>query len=314
MILAFDLVILALVMTYFFKGVNRGFLLSILGIIGLACAYWSSYHFARDIGSWMTTTFEINKLLANLLGGGLVFISVLLIFGLLVTTPLYRLQKHGGMIISLPNHLLGGLFSLLISGLVISTTAWGYQLARQSHALNPYLPNLRDSQTIQISQTLIQYFSTQALKRLDSQSQLAMVVRFAGNPEQVSNTLPKLVEQPSIQELLTDPYFAEAVLSGNETHIAANPTFRNLLGDHETMQQLQQLGLVSSDELTKDSSQQLVSVLANTGQRINRMRQDPLFQEKLQKLVDEGALEENDPQKLLMNPHFQELLEHFAFE
>jgi uncharacterized membrane protein required for colicin V production len=314
MILAFDLVILAIVLTYFIKGVNRGFLLSIVGIIGLTCAYWSSYHFARDIGGWMTATFEINKLLANLLGGGLVFISVLVVFGLLITTPLYKLQKHGGMIISLPNHVLGGVFSLLISGLVISTTAWGYQLARHSHTLNPYLPDLRDSQTIQISQTLIQQFSTQLLKHLEPQSQLAMVVRFAGNPEHLSNSLPQLAEKPSVKNLLADPYFAEAVLSGNEQRIAANPTFQNLLNDHDTMQQLQQLGLVSSDELTENPSQQLVSVLANTGQRINQMRQDPLFQEKLQKLVDEGALEGNDPQKLLMNPHFQELLAHFVFE
>ena len=100
----FDLIIIAVILVGFVLGYKDGFVRKLIGLIGFAFAVVSAAVLKDDIGKILESVFGIEFYLAEIMGGVLIFFTIILIF-----TLIKRLVHPFDKVNNLVNQLIGGL-------------------------------------------------------------------------------------------------------------------------------------------------------------------------------------------------------------
>ncbi|MEX0780055.1 MAG: CvpA family protein [Balneolales bacterium] len=112
-----DIIILAPLLLFAFQGYRNGLIRELLGAVGLILAIFFSFQYMADLSAYLIVQMDTDSAFVPYFSFGIIFLLVLLA----VQIVIYLIE---GILritfLSLPNRLLGSLFSALKAGLVIS--------------------------------------------------------------------------------------------------------------------------------------------------------------------------------------------------
>jgi membrane protein required for colicin V production len=103
-----DLVIIAVLLIGFVLGYKDGFVRKVIGLIGMVTAIYLAIKFSDVLGELIESAFEIEYYLAEIIGGMVIFLLIILIFSILkrVVHPFDKVN-------SFINQLVGGIVGML---------------------------------------------------------------------------------------------------------------------------------------------------------------------------------------------------------
>ncbi|HKJ46427.1 MAG TPA: CvpA family protein [Balneolales bacterium] len=114
----FDWIVVIPLFYFAFRGFKNGLVKEVLSIAGIVLAIFLSIHFMDPLASVLKPMFDKHPSFAPYVAAFIIFFSVLIIVHLLI----YLLTKLLTIVaLSLPNRILGLLFGVLKTGLIIST-------------------------------------------------------------------------------------------------------------------------------------------------------------------------------------------------
>ena len=310
-----DLIALAILAYEFVRGALRGALLSILGIIRIILGYWAAYRFGPEVGARLRVPFAIANTTASLLGGLIVFLIVLFLFGLILGY-LGREQKRriraGQTSLSGLSRLIGGLCGILMGAVTIIIICWLYSALRGTN-LGDKLPDIDNSLTMKSTRSLVEKGAYHMLKKqIDSEERAHRLAEMISSPDETGTELRTLVEEPSITGLLQNKEFGDDFLSGNALRIQSNSAFQRVVRDTALIRRVSRLGLLPDDISSGDLQTNLSTYLATVGEKADKVLNDPAFAAKVEELQKEGLLERAKIHQLIVDSRFHELLDRLS--
>ena len=111
-----DLILLICFVPALIGGIRKGIINQIVSIISFVQGVWMSFEFATLVGEWLSEYIEASREVLNIVAFGLIIIIISIVLSLAgkVLEGIFKLVHIGWM-----NRVLGGLFSLLKSALII---------------------------------------------------------------------------------------------------------------------------------------------------------------------------------------------------
>lgn len=293
--------ILAAVILLFFllAGWQKGFLLSLLGVVRVVLAYGAAFFAGRYIGAWLGEVAHRPRIVTIPVIAGLTFVIITFIFHVIMTNlrdehkekeekedyshPWY--SALGGSVINTAV----GLFSIIFLfwlGDVFMVGATG----------NP-LPGSGKSRFAGLARRGTYEAVYAAASRDGRESQAAATARVVSNPAKGMEHLENVIAADSIQTLVKDKQFAEDLLSGDAQRIENNASLQALLNDKDTLNELKELGVFSGRE--KKSA---------IYENLSRFGSNEKIQASLQSLQERELLSADKITLLLRDPEFDVIL------
>ena len=286
----------ALLMLFFFMtGWRKGWLLSILGVVRVILAYSAAYFAGRYLGYWLGGALYRPRIVMIPVVAGLTFVLITAIFHFKMCSIRDRRRvKEIEEEYRIPwlSRLLGGTINLTAGLLSLVFLFWLGDLFMTGVAGRP-IPGTEQSVFGRFSRRAAYecvYFS---LSKEGRESQAAAMARVISHPAKGMMHLEQVLAADSVQQLLTDRDFAKDVLSGDPERIQQNASLNRLFEDRSTLDELQELGLVSYKE-TK----------SGLCEKLSRFGRNPEIQISIENLKTKGLLRTDKIPELIRDPDF----------
>lgn len=308
---AVDLVVLGFLLYYLYKGTRRGFLLSFLGVLSIACSYFGAYMLSEPVASWFETSEDSNPLATRIIAGGVIFFLITAAFSLAqvaVKKLMTRKNEEGKKILPLstPSRTIGGLISLGMAVILFTVMWWVYDAMRvTSWAQN--LPDLGETSFATVSQSIVKLAAGAALKGKLSPDQAELAAGLISSPGDAVEEIQGLLDDPALKALFESATFHEDFLSGDAQQIAENEVFIALLNNESVMKRMQGMGLVDGNADSGEIGESVASQLALAGGRMNGILEDPEIMKMIEELQEEGALAKGDWKNLVFDKRIREI-------
>ena len=111
-----DIILLICFIPALIGGIRKGLINQVVSIISFVLGVWMSFEFATLVGEWLSEYIEASREVLNIVAFALIIIIISIVLGLAgkVIEGIFKIAHIGWM-----NRVLGGLFSLLKSALII---------------------------------------------------------------------------------------------------------------------------------------------------------------------------------------------------
>lgn len=244
--------ILAAVILLFFllSGWHKGLLLSTLGIVRTILAYGASFFAGRYLGFWLGGIAHRPRIVTIPVVAGLTFVLITFAFHVMMTnireTHRIREEKEdfslpkyscfGGSLINAAAGLLSMIFIFWL-GDIFSVGVVGHSIPGSDKAF--FTKHARRS-VYEVANVII--------SRDGRESQAAAMARVVSNPQKGMQHLENVLSADSVQKLLSDEAFGQALLSGDPAQIEQNESMQRLMNDRATLLEMKELGLLSGRE------------------------------------------------------------------
>jgi len=262
-----DLLAAMILLLFLLGGWYKGFLLSLLSIVRVLLACSLSYMAGRYLGSWLGVALHRPRIVMVPAVGGLTFIIITLIFYVIMNrivqrhrqraedgkTPVLFISRIGGGCINLAAGILSLIFLVWLSELLIAAMT------------GSDLPDTDRSRFVRFSRASIYRGITLVSSREGHELQTAAAARTISRPAEGIKRLEKVLAAPSFQALISDPVFAEDLLSGDPERIARNASMQRLFNDRATLIELREAGVLWD----RETKEQLCRKLARIGSNRN---------------------------------------------
>jgi hypothetical protein len=244
--------ILAAIILLFFllAGWQKGFLLSLLGVVRVVLAYGVAFLAGRYLGFWLGTIAHRPRIVTIPVVAGLTFVIITFVFHVIMSNlrdehrhkeekedyshPWY--SSLGGSSINFAI----GLFSLVF-------LFWLGDLFLVGMTVGP-IPGSEKSIFGRFSRRAVYETTYLAASRKGRESQAAAIARVVSNPARGVEHLENVISADSVQQLLRDKQFAEDLLSGDPERIEQNSSLQHLFSDRETLGELREMGILWEDD------------------------------------------------------------------
>ena len=312
MLLIVDIIAVLILSYFFFKGFRRGFIISVLGIVGLICAYIGAYLLYQPLGSWFQERYELPNIAAYAVGGLCAFICIYLFFSVIsgfISWRRRRMAKKDGVEeVGLLDKVLGGALGVVIGGAVVVMLFWLYNMAQIS-PVGKKLPDLSGSASARASEAAVRSGAYAIAKNTTKDKDLSnAIARSVSNPLKMTENVQKIMEHPKVEALSADPEFLGSVLHGDEELIRKNPALNDMLEDPEVMNIARELGLVAYNEKPEELKDEAAKKLARIGRNFGKIQNDPEIQAILNDRDVQAKLESQDIAGLLKDQKFHKLI------
>jgi hypothetical protein len=308
---AVDLVVLAFLLYYLYKGTRRGFLLSFLGVLSIACSYVGAYALSAPVASWFETSNESNPLATRIIAGGVIFFLISATFSLtqfVIKKLMTRKREDGKKILPLssPSRTIGGLISLGMA-VILFTVLWWFYDAMRATAWARDFPDLGETTFATISQSIVKLVAGAALQGKLSPGQAELAAGLISSPGDAVVEIQALLDDPALKALFESATFHEDFLSGDRQRITENEEFAAFLDDESVMKRMRNMGLVDGDAETSEIRESLGTQLALAGGQMNAILEDPKIMKMIEELQAEGTLASGDWKKLVFDKRIREI-------
>lgn len=299
-----DILVLTALVVHILTGMHRGFLASILGVLGVVCAAVAGHLWAapasdllRDLGA--------DPLASAGLGGALVFLCVSLLFAL-VSWGFTRRRRHqaeeevraGPSFVS---RLAGGVVGLAVGAVFVLVLLWTYDAVRGGLP-GLELPDISSSRSAAKARDLVSAGASRVLEDRVEGLQAAALAASVASPGATLESLAGLLGEPPVEALLNDAAFREDVLSGEEARVAGNAALLDMMRDPAVSGRLVVLGFAAEPYRPESVAADWSAPLADLGARLHRVLEDPEVAEALAGLREEGMFEDRDWKTLVSDP------------
>jgi hypothetical protein len=308
---AVDLVVLGFLAYYLYKGTRRGFLLSFLGVLSIACSYFGAYALSEPVASWFEKSNESNPLATRVIVGGTIFFLISAAFSIVQFVAkrlMTRKREDGKKVLSLSpsSRTIGGLISLGMA-VVLFTVLWWVYDAMRATAWAKNFPDLSETAFATISQSIVKLTAGAALQGKLSPDQAELAADLISSPGDAVEEIQALLDDPALNALFQSPTFHEDFLSGDRERIFNNEEFSALLDDESVMEKMRNMGLVDGEAATEEIRESLGAQLASAGGRMNGILEDPEIMPLIEELQSDGTLESGDWKKLVFDKRIREI-------
>ena len=112
-----DIILLVLLIPGVIRGISKGFLEQIISLAGIVLSVYLAYHFSEPVCTWLAQYITVSDTVLHVIGFSVMLIGVLIVVMLLakLLTRVVNMASLGWV-----NRLLGFVFSLVVSALIIS--------------------------------------------------------------------------------------------------------------------------------------------------------------------------------------------------
>ncbi len=325
-----DIVFVALVLFFAWRGYVKGFWDSVSRLLGWALAYPSSILLTRPGGDWLSLHTPLTGLLAYFIAGSVIFLLTSFVASLAfkwlgekipASDTSERLSKYSGLSLGL---VFGGLLGLLVvyalnllpqSSVIVTAVAKQTQnppastpVSAQPKSPVPSLGQLqqkRDSFIAASAKKLISSAAAEAVSLTLKDETAAQVTRaFVADPQTMLGHVQALNQDGEIKALLQNPGIQKLLSREDSQGLIDSAEFKTLVSNPH-MQALMQEADVRSEQGERAAAEKLIAAWNRTQQlkydpRVTTILQDREFQQQL-----------NNPNKLalMMNPKLKQLTE-----
>ncbi|MEA2068825.1 MAG: CvpA family protein [Verrucomicrobiota bacterium] len=293
--------ILAAIVLLFFllAGWQKGFLLSLLGVVRVVLAYGMAFLAGRYLGFWLGTIAHRPRIVTIPVIAGLTFVIITFAFHVIMANlreehrnkeekedyshPWYSSLGGGGINFSI------GLFSLVF-------LFWLGDLFLVG-VTGSSIPGTGKSIFGRFSRRTVYETAYLSASRKGRESQAAAMARVVSNPERGMEHLENVISADSVQQLVTDRQFAKDLLSGNPERIEQNASLQQLFNDRETLGELREMGILWEDEKK--------SALCK---KLSKFGSNETIKDSIQNLKDKKLLNTDNITLLIRDPDFDVIL------
>jgi hypothetical protein len=293
--------ILAAIILLFFllAGWQKGFMLSLLGVVRVVVAYGLAYLAGRYLGNWLGTVAHRPRIVTIPVIAGLTFVVITFVFHIIMSNmrdehkhkeekedyrhPWYS-SLGGGCI-----NFAIGLFSLVF-------LFWLGDVFLVGVSGSP-IPGADKAVFGRFARRAVYETTYLATARQGRESQAAAMARMVSNPAIGMGHLENIVAADSVQQLVTDRQFAEDLMSGDAGRIEQNPSLQRLFNDRETLSELREMGFLMGDE--KKSS---------LCQKLSKFGSNETIQDSVQRLKEKKLLSTDKITLLIRDPDFDVII------
>lgn len=310
-----DIVGVGLLLLFGYVGWRRGFLRSLLPLVGLAAAYAAGWLLHRPLGQVLGGAFSLQPLISYPLGGALAFVLTLVAFSLLglalrrrrVSRPprgrAVRLLDRGG----------GALLGAAYGGALVLLLTWALLALQAVAGRDAFGPDMRETYLGQAALPLVEGV---ARRVAGGETQNAVVAgaaaRFARDPVQTTRDLTEVLGDRRVQKVLDDGKLMRAIAK-DPARAAQSPTLRALARDPAFVERLQRVGLVTAPEVgalpPEEVQRQLAARLRPAARLATELARDPEVRALLEDKELQQLLERRDLLALANDPRFNRLAE-----
>ncbi len=306
--------VIALVVLGFFigQGAFRGGFATGLGLLALVLAYTAAILSAPRLGPGLAHELGVPELVGIPLAGTAAFLIVYLGVGM-VGRALKRARSLAGAGPGAGSRVLGGVFGAVRGGLVVLLISW---LAIWVDALRvtgvvESVPSVRGSVAATVTEATIEGAVGAALS--DRGAAGRMAARVAARPGASLSTIQRVIENPRLERLRSDPLFWTYVENGSVDAAVNLPSFIDLAFDNELRSELSALGLLGVDENDPGAFLDFArETLREVGPRIQGLRENQEFKKLLDDPEVLAMVEDGDTMGLLVNKDFRSLVMRLA--
>ena len=290
-----DIFAALLLLFFFMSGWRKGWVLSILGVVRVILAYGVAYLAGRYLGYWLGGVLYRPRIVMIPVAAGLTFILITSIFHFKMWSIRERHRKkevEEESWMPWPGRLFGGIINLTAGLLSLIFLFWLGDLFMTGVA-GRSIPGTETSFFGRFSRRTAYeciYFS---LSKDGRESQAAAMARVISNPAKGMTHLERVLAADSVQQILTDREFAQDLLSGECERIEQNESLQRLFDDRATLEELQELGLVSNKE-TK----------SGLCEKLSRFGRNPDIQISIENLKAKQLLRTDKIPQLIRDPDF----------
>ena len=248
--IAIDILAGILLLFAFLSGWNRGFLVSLLGVIRLLLSYTAAYFSGRYLGFWLGEVAHRPRIITipvmAILAFSLIFFSFYLLMQRLLVQ--HRLkeeaEEYKRPIIS---HISGALIHLSIAIPSVVLFLWILEILLLGIAGTP-IPGIEKSYFGRFTQqTTFKVIHALLPDTLNPKQSLALAHTLS-NPTKGMRDLEGIIKSGSFVQIRSNGQVFADIMSGDPEVIAANPAIDALLNDHFTLVQLREIGAISPTE------------------------------------------------------------------
>jgi uncharacterized membrane protein required for colicin V production len=312
LIIIVDILALLILLYYFFRGYRRGFVISVLGIIGLICASLGAYLLFRPLGDWFQATYNLSPVVSYAIAAISAFIVIYVFFfiisGFISWRRRARAKREGEPEVAFADKLLGGILGAVIGFILIVVLVWVYNMVQFS-VFSGKLPDINSTVSGRSAEAAIRAGTNLMAKKMTRDPEMSQTIaRTMTNPARTAVDMQKLLNHPKVEALADDQEFLGAVLKGDEAIILKTPAFNEMLDDPEVMRIATDLGLMSPGEKPEAIKKEAAARLAKVGRNFDKIKNDPEVQEILQDKEIQEKIDKEDVQGLLTDPKFHRLL------
>ena len=289
--------ILAAIILIFFllAGWQKGFLLSLLGVVRVILAYGISYFTGRYIGFWLGEIAHRPRIVTIPVVAGLTFVIITFFFHVVMTNirdehrekeeqenyshPWY--SSLGGSVINITVGLFSLIFLFWLGDIfLVGTTGRS-------------IPGASKSKFGGFARRSVYETVNKVVARDGKESQAAATARVISDPAQGMQHLEDIIAADSVQQLINNKQFAEDLLSGDAARLEQNAALQGLFSDKNTLDEFKALGVLGGNEKK--------SVLCK---RLSKFGSNEKIQGSLQSLQEKKLLSTDKITLLIRDPDF----------
>lgn len=245
--IAIDILAAIVLLFFFLSGWNKGFLLSLLGVVRVVLAYGGAYFAGRYIGFWLGEAINRPRIVAIPIVAGLTFMFISVFFHVIMSDMRMRHRRreekenlhHSGI-----SCLAGSAINLASGILSLVLLFWVGDLFLVGTTGNTF-PGAGKARFSRFARRTIYETALRIIPEKDNKSQVVAMAHTISNPAKGMRTLEEVVAAESVQQLATDKQLAADLLSGDAARIRQNASIQRLLNDQATLENLRELGVVS---------------------------------------------------------------------
>ncbi len=296
---AIDILAAIVLLFFFLAGWNKGFLLSLLGIVRVVLAYGAAYFSGRYIGFWLGEVAHRPRIVTIPAVAGLTFVFITLLFHIAMSAiRTHRQKREEAEDFRHPmfSHLCGGTINLLAGTLSLVLLFWLGDLFMVG-VTGTSIPGANKAYFSRFSRRTIYEATRRIIPKKENKSQVDALARMVSNPADGMDILEEVVAADSIQQLATDPQLAGDLLSGDAERIRQNASIQQLFNDRATLEDLRELGILSGYETKSGLCEKLAAFGRNEK-----------IQASIENLKDRQLLSADKIARLIRDPDFDVIL------
>ncbi|MGD0999292.1 MAG: CvpA family protein [Candidatus Brocadiia bacterium] len=312
MLVLADVVTLAVVAVYAVRGFMRGLTSSLLGLLGLAGAFFAAWLLWGWAGRRLNESFGIPLVLACALGATFVFLVVYVMFFLLVHLIRRRNKSRKAQPAPKPKYpwadkLSGAALGACVGMLMAAALVWIYNAAGLTPGATAW-PDMRDSAASRLSSLIIGSEAYLFARAATNDPALSRVVaRSVSDPKMAVEDVQRIKQNPEVAALARDAQFTDAVFKGDAEAIKGNPRWNRLMEDPEFLRCARDLGLLPAESDAASTREQAADQLARVGRKMTQIGADPEVQDLLRDKAFQETLNDGDLGKLMQDERTWEL-------
>jgi hypothetical protein len=249
--IAIDILAGIILLFFFLSGWHKGFLLSLLGVVRVVLAYGIAYFSGRYIGFWLGEATNRPRLITIPVCAFFAFVLITFIFYIIMHGVR---ERHRGKETKEDFHrplfscFSGGTITLAAGTLSLALLFWLFDLFLVGVA-GRSIPVADTSYFGRFARRTVYEASYFVIPKNDNNaSQASAMANMISDPAPGMAHLGNALSADSIQQLVTDKQFAEDFMSGDAVRIEQNASLQQVFNDKSTLDELQQLGILSGYE------------------------------------------------------------------